>query len=104
MRIEELESLIRKAEGESLVFKDVEDGGTSNFDTPIIKRPEGIKPKELQQLSWQVTPVGDKGFKGWYFLYTRILGQGDRRTAMAEAVAKYLNNNGVEASVYYQMD
>jgi hypothetical protein len=61
-------------------------------------------PAELQQLSWHVVPVGEKAFKGWYFLYTRILGQGDRRTAMAEAVAKYLNYNGVEASVYYQMD
>lgn len=104
MKVIELEHLIKRAEDESMAFKDVEDGGTCNIDTPIIKLPEGIKPRDLEQLSWHVIRVGERGFEGWYFLYTRILGQGDRRTAMAEAVAKYLNNNGVEASVYYQMD
>lgn len=104
MKIEELEVLIRQAEGESLVYKDVDDGGTCNFDTPIIKLPDGIKPHELRLLSWHVAPVGERGFKGWYFLFTRILGQGDRRTTMAETVAKYLSGHGVEASVFYQMD
>lgn len=99
-----LERLIEQAEGESLKYKDVEDGGTCNFDTPIFKVPEGVKPHELRQLSWHTTPVGEHPFKGWYFLYTRILGQGDRRTKMAETVADYLSCNGIEAMVFYQVD
>lgn len=100
----ELEMAILKAEKESMKFKDYDDGGTCNFDTPIIKLPDGIKPKDVGGLEWKVEKIGGKFWKGWYFVFTDLRGQGNRRSKMAETVAKILKQEGIEAMVYYQMD
>ncbi len=76
----------------------------------VIKLPDGIKPrKDLEgYLDKYNRPMLEKAWgrmwKGWYFVNIELHGQGNRRTAMAEAAAKSLKASGLQAGVYYQMD
>lgn len=110
MNITELKAAIEAAQSKAMEFKDADDGGTCNFDTPVIKLPEGIKPKKDLEgyLDQYGRPMLEKAcgrmWKGWYFVNIDLYGQGNRRTAMAEAAAKSLEASGLQAGVYYQMD
>ena len=88
-----------------------EDGGTCNFDQPILgKLPEGITWRTLKGLKDSYDrPMVEKieyGFwKGCYSIpFIPLWGQGNQRTRMAEAAANSLNESGLNATVYYQMD
>ena len=110
MNIIKLKAAVETAQNEAMKLKDTDDGGTCNFDTPVIKLPEGIKPrKDLEgYLDKYNRPMLEKAWgrmwKGWYFVNIELHGQGNRRTAMAEAAAKSLEASGLQAGVYYQMD
>lgn len=100
---EKLERDLLQADRAARELENTEDGGTCNFDTPVIKL-ENADKKRLAQLEWHVKPIEERGWKDCYFVFITLSGQGNRRTRMAEAAAKSLKANGWDASVYYEMD
>lgn len=102
--IDALEYAILKAEKEAMKHADDDDRGSCNFDTPMICI--NATPKQVAGLEWQLEKVGKKkGVNGtWYFVYTHLEGQANRRTKMAEAVVKSLKEQGYISAVYYQLD
>lgn len=102
--IDKLEMAILKAEKEAQKYADTEDGGSCNFDTPMIKVK--ATEKQLAQMDWQVFKVGKRQSdrETWYQVLINLSGQGNRRTRMAEAAAKSLQEQGYESSVYYEID
>lgn len=87
--------------------EETEDGGTSNFDSPVLKLPRWTE-KLVEQASKE---AGMGAFKwmcgktvlGWVFSF-QSTGQADRRSRRAEAIADELKRRGYEVSMYYQMD
>ena len=81
----------------------IDDGGTSNFDTPVIIL-EGWEGSEIRQafLLTGLTPYIEKN--GVVEILKACLGQGFRRTAMAEAFRGSLKNSGYTSYVHYQID
>lgn len=81
----------------------VDDGGTSNFDTPVIIL-EGWTGSEIRQafLLTELTPYIEKN--GVVEILKACIGQGFRRTAMAEAFRDSLKASGYTSYVHYQID
>lgn len=102
--IDALEMAILKAEKEARKFENTEDGGTCNFDTPMIRLK--ATERQLAQIDWQVMKYSKRQPDGstWFLIFINLSGQGNRRTRMAEAAAKSLQKSGYNAAVYYQMD
>lgn len=98
----DFEKALSKAEKLALQYVDTEDGGTCNFDTPIV-RLKATK-RQIAELDWELVKIETYPYKGWYFVGIPLSGQGNRRTRMAEAAAQSLCASGYEAKVYYQMD
>ena len=86
-----------------------DDGGTCNFDSPALVIPEGMTYQQVAAcckaacvtcFDWRPFKKGEKlaviGCAG--------IGQGNRRTAGAEAACKYLESKGWKCGMYYQMD
>lgn len=96
------ERALVKAVNASRQFEDSEDGGTCNFDTPVIR----IKAtaKQMYSLDWHAEKIGGRTWRGYWFLFVPLAGQANRRTRMAEAVAQSLAADGYDACVYYQVD
>lgn len=96
------ERALNAAKNEMLKYSDTEDGGTCNFDTPVVR----IKASEkmMSQSDYRIVKVDEKGWKDCWFVFLPLMGQGNRRTRMAEAAAEVLRCNGFDAMVYYQMD
>jgi hypothetical protein len=86
----------------AIMYDEVEDGGSCNFDTPMVELK--LTKKEREAVAEFLTPVGERGYKNWYFVEVSLCGQGNRRTKMAEAAAQTLAEAGYNASVYYQLD
>lgn len=103
MDYDKLERAICNAEKAAREYANIDDGGTCNFDTPIIKIDKANK-KRLAEMDWRVVPVDGKIWKGWYFVFIDLHGQGARRTKMAEVAAESLKNEGFDAAVFYEMD
>ena len=85
----------------------IEDGGTCNFDSPQIIL-SGWTPDEVREavggaeLRCDIQKCGSD--KLIVDLFGCAIGQGDRRTAMAETVRDSLRRFGYEAYVRYQID
>lgn len=104
---DKLEHDIMLAQKEADLYRNVEDGGTCNFDMVTIKLGRYTqKTKKLAaQLDWNITPVEEgKYWAGWWFVFININGQGNRRTTMVEAAAKKLEVLGWETRVFYEVD
>lgn len=86
----------------AIMYDEVEDGGSCNFDTPIVELT--LTKKERVAVAEFLTPIGTRGYKNCYFVEVPLYGQGNRRTRMAEAAAEALRKEGYKASVYYQLD
>lgn len=93
---------IATANNAAFEYSEISDGGTCNFDTPIMKIK--LSRKEREALKDFLTPIGGRYYKDWYYVEVCLFGQGDRRTRMAEAAAEVLENLGYTACVSYQMD
>ena len=93
---------ILNANNAACMFSEVEDWGTCNFDTPIMKIK--LSRKEREAMKDLLQPVGERAYKDYYYVEVSLWGQGDRRTAMAEAAARHLKAEGYEASVRYMVD
>lgn len=106
-KVVDLRTAVLCAQMESDRFREADDSGTSNWDTPVIL---------LKQKDWTTddirfalegthirytTEPGRKDFVVWVFCTS---GQGYRRTKMTEAFCESLRNSGYEAFVYYKMD
>lgn len=97
-----------------------DDGGTSNFDSPVLDyaacgltramAEDAIKSVGLYCYDWKPfrNHRGEDGRMVKAPTYLVIsgfqCGQGYRRTRMAEAFCQRLNEDGFEAGMYYQMD
>ena len=104
MKTLELKSalLIAKIEAEKL--KDIDDGGTSNFDTPTLRLPSEWSNWMLD-VAFQHTGLRyERINKETIHIIGAVEGQGFRRTAMAEAFSEALSKLGYVSKVYYQMD
>lgn len=81
------------------------DGGTCNFDAVSVKLKGWTKSK-VEAAAGQAG-VGCFVWNLWgskSYVFPLASGQGDARTAAAEAMRDFLRSAGYEASVYYQMD
>lgn len=84
------------------------DGGSCNLDTPVLKLPR--VPESVIEEAEKLSGIrfGHKmggWWKGFRFVFTPMLGQGNRRTAMSEAAYKSLKSEfGDFAQHWQQMD
>ena len=101
--LEKLALAITKANAYAAAYSEVEDGGSCNLDTPVIKI-KGLTEEQAKQLPANLGKVSSGVWKGWWFVFGNLQGQAMRRTAMAEAICKSLEEDGYEASVYYMLD
>lgn len=88
---------------ETADLEQTEDGGTCNFDSPILNLPQWTERKLMRAAE-------EAGCRLWrwsgslWVLSFRTSGQGNRRTRRAEAIARKLEELGYHTNVYYQMD
>ena len=102
-KITALRTALFKAIEEAGNFRLIDDGGTSNFDTPVIIL-KGWTDSDIRQAFHLtgLTPYIEKN--GVIIILKACLGQGFRRTAMAEAFRDSLKNSGYDSYVLYQID
>ena len=88
-------------------LEQTEDGGTCNFDSPVLNL-ERWNAKQIERAAeeaggsaWQWK--SGRYVMGWVFS-PRSSGQGNRRTRRAEAIAKAMETKGYSVGMYYQMD
>ena len=88
------------------MLDETEDGGTCNFDSVIlkIKIPAELAPQTWVQLDKMLVRDYGRMWRGCYMVDIPLSGQANRRTRMAEAACKELNNAGYNAFLYYQCD
>ena len=104
MKTLELKSALLIAKIEAEKFKDTDDGGTCNFDTPTLKLPSEWTNLMLD-VAFQRTGLSyERVSKETIFIYGAVEGQGFRRTTMAEAFRDSLVASGYVSYVHYQMD
>lgn len=106
-KVKNLVEALLKAKKAAEEFSNIEDGGTCNFDTCIIKLHRWAKNDIEAAEQESGVSIGDQlsgWHKGYRFLNDLCKGQAHRRTKMAEAAKKSLQADGYEVSVYYQMD
>lgn len=83
-----------------------EDGGTCNFDSPMLLLPRW-KESLVQQAAAEAGThcFAHKMFSEKMYVFSaRAGGQGNSRTRAAEAMCDSLKKAGYEAYMYYQMD
>lgn len=93
--------LIAVSEAEKV--KNTEDGGTSNFDNPVIV----LKCWKRQDIEEAFKLTGLRPYfenNSTIEILNSVEGQGFRRTAMAEAFRDSLKVSGYNSYVRYQMD
>jgi hypothetical protein len=83
-----------------------DDGGTANFDSAFLYAKRGLTGAKVQEAAKEagvsVRRRDSRWWKGWFVEVGA--GQGAMNTRMAEAACKALQEAGLEASVYYQID
>lgn len=95
------------AYSETEYLEQTEDGGTCNFDAPVLHLDRWSADKIKQAAK----EAGGGAFKwmiggstiGWVFS-TRSSGQANRRSRRAEAIAKAMESKGYSVGMYYAMD
>lgn len=95
------------AYAETEYLEQTEDGGTCNFDAPVL-RLDRWNAKKIKQAAEE---AGSGAFRwtvgktmlGWVFA-TKSSGQANRRTRRAEAISEALKAKGYDAGMYYAMD
>lgn len=101
----ELTTALEQAKKAAQLYVNTEDGGTCNFDNPVIdyramhmskaKAEEAIRAAGLRCFGW-------KSYGGMRLVVCGIgYGQGNRNTRMAEAAEKALKAAGIETGMYY---
>ena len=91
------------AKQKAMAYANYDDGGTCNFDSPLIQL-KGTSSKTLEKW-FSEYGVYQLYQGGWYIIGCRVLcGQGYRRTKMAEEFAETLKQLGYTCYVHYVMD
>ena len=105
-RSENLKKALIRAKEAALLFAGVNDGGTCNFDSPMI-RLYRWRQAEIEEAFngtglryFDTTIFGTK----YYVVCGGAYGQANRRTTMAEEMCRIIKEAGFEATMYYQMD
>ena len=97
---------LKAAHAYGLAHMGNDDGGTCNFDAPALTLPGW--DKKLVEAAARAAGVGCFVWTLWndttYVFSVRGVGQGYTRTKAAEAMSRYLKEQGYEAGMYYQMD
>lgn len=103
-KIEALRVALLKAVAEAEQHNQDDDGGTSNFDNPIINL-YGWKDTEVRE-AFLLTGLRPYKEKDSFYTILGVCtnGQGFRRTAMAEAFRDSLRASGYTAYVDYRID
>lgn len=105
-----LKKALERAKIQADAARQDDDGGTCNFDSPTIdyramgmqkaKAIETIKSVGLSCFDW----TGYYGKVYGLVICGMTAGQGNCRTAMAEAFHNSLIRQGIASGMYYQMD
>jgi len=98
---------IQKAVEAAQVHVNDDDGGTCNFDAAYLRVPRMTEQqaKEIERLSGTNVYIMQSEWFGRILMITGGLsGQGMRRTRMAETMTKSLQESGLEANTWFQMD
>lgn len=107
-KYERLTAVLKCASLYAQIICDVEDGGTCNFDSPVLDYMD-----EHMQKSKAIKAIHAAGLRcfDWTCFHHPMLvitgfecGQANRRTEMAEAFHDYMKNAGYSVSMYYQAD
>lgn len=105
-RSENLKNTLIRAKEAALKFAGIEDGGTCNFDCPMI-RLYRWKQAEIEEAFsgaglryFDTTIYGTK----YYVICGGTYGIANKRTAMAEEMYRIIKEAGFDAAMYYQMD
>ena len=104
--LKELNNALLNAVTAAAMLDETEDGGTCNFDSVIlkIKIPAQFAPQTWVELEKILVSDYGRMWRGCYVVDIPLSGQANRRTRMAEAACKELNNAGYNAFLYYQRD
>ena len=86
--------------GQAAAEAQPDDGGTANLDHVYLYGLKRMKAETLKAAGIDCT----KWAPGEFHLRTPFAGQGNRRYAGVQAMYKSLIADGVQCSVYYQMD
>lgn len=90
-----------------------DDGGTCNFDAPVLFMPKGTRETTMDKIGlrggvsfmkWESCPFAGAGRTAWLIFGDFMSGQGNRRSRIAEAFAASLKADGFESDTYYQID
>lgn len=101
------EAVLKGEIAEEVEWRERGDGGTCNFDSPVIYLPRWKKElvkqaaKEAGAHCWK---LGYGFWKGFFLISPKTHSQGYPRTKNAEAMYDHFKSLGYTASVYYQMD
>lgn len=101
---ERLTRALRRATVASMAHIDDEDGGTCNFDSPVLDYESSGITKETAKEAVKAAGLSCYDWEKMLVITGCFSGQGNRRTKMAEAFSKSLESSGLAASMYYQMD
>jgi hypothetical protein len=105
--IEKYANAIKEADKAAIAAPPVEDRGTCNMDSVMVDF-KGWRQKDINQVqALSGIRIGDKmtGIWGAYrFVHVNTKGQADLNTYMAQIAVKKLNELGVKATMWYQMD
>lgn len=102
-----LAEAIKKAAEAAQVHANDDDGGTCNFDSAFlrVKGMPDAQAKEIEQLSGVRNYITNHSLFGRIIMLSGSLrGQGNRRTRMAEAMRRSLEEQGIDCGCYYAMD
>ena len=103
-KIDLLKISLLRAKLEAKKYINVDDGGSSNWDTPVLQLGSEWTDEILSR-AFELTGLRPYRInKSTIHVLGAVEGQGIRRTAMAEAFRDCMRSLGYEAYVYYQTD
>ena len=116
-KLEKLRWALDRAVLAATLFANCDDGGTCNFDAPAFNfEAYGISKADAMRIideaglysyEWDMFPSKPGRGKRKHIQLVIVgftSGQGNRRTKMAEAFCKQMQEDGCNCGMYYQMD
>jgi hypothetical protein len=102
--VERISRAIQEATKHAQQFADVDDGGSANFDSCVIY-VNGMREKTAEEIGGATLRKSSRWQSRRLELHG-TLGQGGRRTKMAEAQYEYLKKNypDLNAGMFYMVD
>lgn len=79
------------------------DEGTCNFDSLAVKATKATR-SALQEVGMPFHQGSGRWWRSYLLVEPPVAGQGYVRTRQAEVMEKHLKAQGIEVTVYYQMD